>query len=263
MLPPTDFPILRTPAFRQGTVVIAGYRYMVTPSLVEILEGRDWMVVTTFSTAACMEMALKCLPVLFVIDYVPTAAFAIDLLHSIRSNGIISQAGIIVIGGTPSEADEIRALDAGADDYIAPPLRRERFLARAQGLINRARLADDATTLRYADIRMDVARHRVFRNGASIELGPTPYKLLRHFLENPERVFSPEELGDALWGRGAALRTVSGIATYVSLLRRYLKQSGQADPIRTVKGGYCLQAAANEDVDISASRVMNPLGIAS
>ena len=88
---------------------------------------------------------------------------------------------------------------------------------------------------------MDLAAHRVHRNGREIKLGPTEYRLLRHFMEHPGRVFSREQLLDAVWGRDVyvELRTVD---VHIRRLRKALNEGGETDVIRTVRSaGYALE----------------------
>jgi two-component system phosphate regulon response regulator PhoB len=89
---------------------------------------------------------------------------------------------------------------------------------------------------------MDVASHRVRRDGKPLQLGPTEFRLLRHFLEHPGRVFSRERLLDIVWAHNAdvGLRTVD---VHVRRLRQALNADGGEDPFRTVRGsGYALDS---------------------
>ncbi|HEV3178540.1 MAG TPA: winged helix-turn-helix domain-containing protein, partial [Stellaceae bacterium] len=100
--------------------------------------------------------------------------------------------------------------------------------------------AAGAEMLRYADLVMDLASHRVTRNGASVHLGPTEFRLLRVLLERPGRVFSREQLLDAVWGRESEIepRTVD---VHIRRLRKALNEDGRRDLIRTVRAaGYAV-----------------------
>jgi two-component system phosphate regulon response regulator PhoB len=115
-------------------------------------------------------------------------------------------------------------------------------MARVTAIMRRVRPALAGETLRYQDLEMDVAAHRVRRGGAPVPLGPTEFRLLRPMLENPRRVFSRERLLDLAWGREAEieLRTVD---VHIRRLRLALNQDGRPDLIRTVRSaGYALDA---------------------
>ncbi len=98
--------------------------------------------------------------------------------------------------------------------------------------------------LAYSDIEMDTVAHKVRRSGDSVPLGPTEFRLLRHFLEHPGRVFSRERLLDSVWGREADIepRTVD---VHIRRLRKAINEGGRSDIIRTVRSaGYALDEEA-------------------
>lgn len=189
-------------------------------------------------------MAERCLPDLFVVDGTGSISFALDLLYFVRSNEVIGQAGAIVLGDGRNKANEIRVRNAGADDFFTTDFielrsHRKEFLTRVKGVMDRSRTVNNRVKLHYADVEMDLAHHRVIRNGVRIDLGAVQFRLLWHFLENPKRVFSEEELGAVVrWG--GRDRTARTVETYVDILRGRLNQGNRPDLIRVVKGGYWL-----------------------
>jgi len=115
-------------------------------------------------------------------------------------------------------------------------------MARVGAVLRRVRPALAGEQLAYADIEMDVAAHRVRRNGEQVPLGPTEFRLLRHFLEHPGHVFSRERLLDAVWSHDPDIdaRTVD---VHVRRLRQALNQGSKPDLIRTVRSaGYALDS---------------------
>ena len=113
-------------------------------------------------------------------------------------------------------------------------------------MLRRSRPAFGEETLAFGDEVMDLSSHRVRRGTASIHLGPTEFRLLRYLMENPGRVFSREQLLDAVWGRDVFVgpRTVD---THIRRLRRALTAGGRRDPIRTVRSaGYGLDAEVGQ-----------------
>jgi two-component system phosphate regulon response regulator PhoB len=136
--------------------------------------------------------------------------------------------------------DRVRGLDSGADDYVTKPFSTSELIARLRAVIRRARPATNAEILRFGDLALDLSAHRVSRAGQPIHLGPTEFRLLRFFLERPGRVFSREQLLDAVWGRDAEveLRTVD---VHIRRLRKALNEGGHKDLVRTVRAaGYAL-----------------------
>ena len=124
------------------------------------------------------------------------------------------------------ESDRIRGLETGADDYVTKPFSPRELVARVGAVLRRVRPALAGEQLAYADLEMDVAGHRVRRGGETIALGPTEFRLLRHFLEHPGRVFSRERLLDAVWGhdRDIDARTVD---VHIRRLRQALNGEGR------------------------------------
>jgi two-component system phosphate regulon response regulator PhoB len=140
------------------------------------------------------------------------------------------------------ESDRIRGLETGADEYVTNPFSPRELLARVGAVLRRVRTALAGEQLGYADIEMDVEAHRVRRGGKAIQLGPTEFRLLRHFMEHPGRVFSRERLLEAVWPHDPDIdaRTVD---VHIRRLRKSLNEGGLPDVIRTVRSaGYSLDA---------------------
>ena len=94
----------------------------------------------------------------------------------------------------------MRGLNTGADDYITKPFNMEALIARMRALLRRSGGVPAKGRLQFHDIAMDLSAHRVQRNTRPIHLGPTEFRLLEFFMQHPRRVFSREELLDAVWG---------------------------------------------------------------
>lgn len=138
------------------------------------------------------------------------------------------------------EGDKIRGLDSGADDYITKPFSPTELIARMRAVLRRAQPSIGAELLRFEDMTMDLAAHRVVRGDREVHLGPTEFRLLRHLLQHAGRVFNREQLLDAVWGRDVYVepRTVD---VHVRRLRKALNAAGEADLVRTVRSaGYAL-----------------------
>ncbi len=152
------------------------------------------------------------------------------------------------------EPDRLQGLDTGADDYITKPFSIEELIARVRAVLRRVRPAFAEEALRFADLTMDLAAHRVFRGGREVHLSPTEFRLLRQFLESPGRVYSRDQLLDLVWGRDqeVELRTVDAT---IRRLRRALNAGGEADLLRTVRAaGYALDHAAAASGNGSSAR---------
>ena len=125
---------------------------------------------------------------------------------------------------------------------MTKPFSPRELIARVGAVLRRVRPALAGEQLAYGDLEMDVEAHRVRRSGHLVQLGPTEFRLLRHFMENPGRVFSRERLLDAVWSHDPDIdaRTVD---VHVRRLRQALNAGGRRDLIRTVRSaGYSLDS---------------------
>jgi two-component system, OmpR family, phosphate regulon response regulator PhoB len=148
-----------------------------------------------------------------------------------------------MLTGGGEGADCARSLDSGADDCVVKPFNPSELVARVRALIRRARPAAADDTLRFGDVSMDLAAHRVTRGSTAIHLSPIEFRLLRFFLEQPSKVFSRKQLLDGVWG-GIDLerRTVD---VHIRRLRQALNNGHRPDLIRTVRTvGYALDSEA-------------------
>ena len=180
------------------------------------------------------------LPDLVLLDWMLPGTSGIEVCRQLRRRRETRGTPVIMLSARGEEADRVRGLDSGADDYVAKPFSPTELVARVRAVMRRARPATDAEQLTFADITMDLTSHRVQRASRSLHLGPTEFRLLRHLMEQPGRVYSREQLLDAVWGHNVyvELRTVD---VHIRRLRKTLNQNGEADVIRTVRSaGYAL-----------------------
>ena len=168
----------------------------------------------------------------------------IEVCRRLRRRATSANTPIIMLTARGEESDRIRGFETGADDYVTKPFSPRELVARVGAVLRRVRPALAGEQLAYADLEMDVAAHRVRRSGEQVALGPTEFRLLKHFLEHPGRVFSRERLLDAVWSHDPDIdnRTVD---VHVRRLRQALNSGDRPDLIRTVRSaGYSLDAEA-------------------
>ncbi|WP_156678853.1 phosphate regulon transcriptional regulator PhoB [Sphingomonas profundi] len=168
----------------------------------------------------------------------------IEVCRRLRRLPDTANVPIIMLTARGEEEDRVRGLETGADDYVTKPFSPRELVARVGAVLRRVRPALAGERLAYADIEMDTVAHKVRRGGDSVPLGPTEFRLLRHFLEHPGRVFSRERLLDSVWGREADIepRTVD---VHIRRLRKAINDGGRSDIIRTVRSaGYALDEEA-------------------
>jgi two-component system phosphate regulon response regulator PhoB len=180
-------------------------------------------------------------PDLVLLDWMLPQLSGIEVCRRLRGRQETRNVPIIMLTARGEETDRIRGLDTGADDYLTKPFSMTELLARLRAVLRRIRpsLAEDV--VHAGDIELDRAAHRVRRAGREVHLGPTEYKLLEHLIQHPGRVFSREQLLDAVWGSDVYVeaRTVD---VHVGRLRKALGVEGVRDPVRTVRSaGYALE----------------------
>lgn len=179
-------------------------------------------------------------PDLVLLDWMLPGISGIEICRRLRRRSETANLPIIMLTARGEEPDRLRGLETGADDYIVKPFSTAEVVARVRSVLRRVRPALAGQALEYGDLHMDLAAHRVSRSGREIHLSPTEFRLLRHFLANPGRVFSRSQLLDAVWGHDQEVEMRTVDAT-IRRLRRALNGNGRADVLRTVRAeGYAL-----------------------
>jgi two-component system phosphate regulon response regulator PhoB len=180
------------------------------------------------------------LPDLIVLDWMLPKVSGIEVCRRLRQRNETRNVPVVMLTARGEETDRVRGLDTGADDYVVKPFSMTELSARIRAVLRRIRpgLAEDR--VRRGDILIDRVAHRVKRAGQEIHLGPTEFRLLDYLMQHPGRVFSREQLLDAVWGSDVYVeaRTVD---VHIGRLRKALGATDDGDPIRTVRSaGYSL-----------------------
>jgi two-component system phosphate regulon response regulator PhoB len=205
-------------------------------------EGYD--IVRTADGEEALVLAQERTPDLVILDWMIEGVTGIEVCRRLRRRASTASVPIIMLTARGEENDRIRGLETGADDYVTKPFSPRELIARVGAVLRRMRPALAGEQLSYGDIEMDVSAHRVRRDGKTIQLGPTEFRLLKQLLEHPGRVFSRERLLDLVWSHDPDIdeRTVD---VHVRRLRRAMNVGGLPDVIRTVRSaGYSLDQEA-------------------
>jgi two-component system, OmpR family, phosphate regulon response regulator PhoB len=173
---------------------------------------------------------------LVLLDWMLPEVSGIELCRRIRQRPESRKLPILMLTARGEEADRIRGLSTGADDYVVKPFSINEVLARVKALLRRATPDLIADVLTFTDIELDRAAHRVQRGHRDLRLGPTEFKLILYMMENRGRVLTRQQLIDGVWGRDGDIdeRTVD---VHIGRLRKALVRDEETDPIRTVRGG--------------------------
>ena len=183
-------------------------------------------------------------PDLVLLDWMLPVVSGLEVCRQIRRRPQTRDLPVIMLTARTEDQDAVRGLDTGADDFVTKPFNMDALLARMRALLRRTGTAPAKGLLEFHDIRLDQTRHRVQRGGRPVPLGPTEYRLLEFLMTHPRRVFSREEVLDAVWGRDIHVepRTVD---VHIRRLRKAVNGAGELDVVRTVRGaGYALDTEA-------------------
>ena len=177
-------------------------------------------------------------PDLVILDWMLPGVSGLEICRRLRARESTRTLPVIMVTARGEEAERVRGLSVGADDYVVKPFSVPELMARVRALLRRSRPERIAERLYAGDLDLDRETRRVRRGVRDIHLGPTEFRLLEYLLEKPGRVFSRAQLLDGVWGQAAEIdeRTVD---VHVGRLRKALSRGRERDPIRTVRGtGY-------------------------
>lgn len=211
------------------------------------LEREGFRVAVAEDGETALIMAAEEKPDLILLDWMLPLTSGLEVCRRLRRQPPTRDVPILMLTAKGEETDKVRGLESGADDYITKPFSPAELIARIRAALRRSQPQVDADSLTFHDVTMDLAGHRVRRNGRDVHLGPTEFRLLRYLLQHPGRVFSREQLLNAVWGHDVYVepRTVD---VHVRRLRKALNKPEEHDVIRTVRAaGYSLDLAADDE----------------
>ena len=178
-------------------------------------------------------------PTLILLDWMLPGLSGVEICKQVRYDNNVP---IIMLTARGEEADKIKGLTIGADDYMTKPFSVPELIARIRALMRRVQPVKTKGELVFEDIKMDLATCRVFRGDRFVHLGPTEFRLLQFLMEQPRHVFPREQLLKEVWGADihVELRTVD---VHIRRLRKAMNEGGEPDLIRTVRAaGYSIDS---------------------
>jgi two-component system, OmpR family, phosphate regulon response regulator PhoB len=177
-------------------------------------------------------------PDLVLLDWMLPGISGIEVCRLLRAKPESRDIPIIMLTARSEEAERVRGLATGADDYLVKPFSVPELLARIKTILRRVNPDAVAEQLKAGDLILDRKTRRVNRGLRDINLSPTEFRLLEQLMKNPGRVYSRGQLLDTVWGRDAFVdeRTVD---VHVGRLRKSLSRGRENDPVRTIRAmGY-------------------------
>lgn len=197
-------------------------------------EGFETCVANTGRKA--LEQFEKFNPNLILLDVMLPEISGLEVLRRIRKT---SEVPVIMVTAKGDTYDRVNGLDAGADDYIPKPFEIEELLARMRAVLRRTTKENSSdTVLKIRDLEMIPQEMSVTLKGETLNLSKTEFFMLKKFMENPDTVFSRNDLIEAIWGAGHYI-DINTIDVYIGYLRSKIDNSVKEEYIKTVRGcGY-------------------------
>ena len=168
-------------------------------------------------------------PDIVVTDLVMPAIDGFEMCHQIRSR---SETPIIVLSVRDQEQSKVKALDAGADDYVVKPFKIQELTARIRAHLRRVPDKHQESSIVIGDFAVDTSAHEVKVRGAALHLTPTEFDLLVHFARNAGRVISHRTLLTSIWG-SQSVQQPEYLRVFVGQLRKKLAGGSAREYIQT------------------------------
>jgi two-component system, OmpR family, phosphate regulon response regulator PhoB len=181
-------------------------------------------------------------PDLMLVDWMLPDMSGLELTRQLKRDPLMRDVPIIMLTARAAEGDKVAGLDGGADDYMTKPFSPRELLSRINAVLRRGGAAEEGDRLQVAGLTMDRASHRVSRDDREVTLGPTEYRMLEFFMQNPERVYSRSQLLDRVWGGNVYIEERT-IDVHIRRLRKALEEVQMDHLVQTVRGsGYRFSA---------------------
>ena len=202
------------------------------------LSNEGYQVSTAHDGMTGLAIARQSLPDLAILDWMLPGLSGLELCRRLRTTG--SKIPIIMMTARNEVEDRVAGLDAGADDYITKPFSVEELLARIRAHLRRTQEVYD-NILQVGDLRLDRLTHQVLRGDRLIDLTVKEFDLLAYLMQNPQQVFTKEQILENVWGYNFGGDS-NVIEVYIRYLRLKLEQQGEIRMIHTVRGvGYVIR----------------------
>ena len=216
-------------------VLVCDDELQIIRALKVILRDRGFEVLATATAKEALDTAAVENPDAAIIDLVLPDGNGVTVCAELRS---WTKMPILVLSAIGDEQEKVRALDAGADDYVTKPFGPRELIARLEAALRRAGSDEDEPVLRADGLELDVAGHTVRLAGGEVHLTPIEFDLLRTLMVNRGRLLTHGALLTQVWGPGYA-DDVATLRTHIANLRRKVEPEGSPRHIRTEAGiGY-------------------------
>jgi len=226
------------------TILVVDDEPTLRETLAEALDADGFRVVTAADGSEALLRFREHHPDLVVLDLMLPELSGVEVCRILRRE---SGVPILMLTAKSSEIDKVLGLELGADDYVTKPFSLRELTARIRALLRRTEqpAAEGPATVTLGDLTVDLAGHRLLRDGAPVPLKPKVFELLAFLLLHPGQVFSREQLLEHVWGYDYAGETRT-VDVHVHWLRTAIEPEPAAPSlVQTVRGvGYVLRRPA-------------------
>lgn len=222
----------------QFTILVVEDEQAIRSMLVMVLQQYDFNVLEAADVMQAQTILDETLPDLILLDWMLPRITGDEWTRRLKSNASYRDLPVILVTAKGEEADKIRGLDIGADDYVTKPFSPKELVARIKAVLRRSGKIHDLTQIKFQDIILDTEQHRVSIADQEVDVSPTEFSLLSFFLTHPDKVYNRTQLLDQVWGRSVYIeeRTVD---VHIRRLRKILATYQRAEWLQTVRGfGY-------------------------
>jgi len=208
------------------------------------LEAAGFEVRTYPSAFGVLPDAEKQAPEVFLLDIMIPGGDGMELCRKIRQNAALATIPIIFVTAKSSETDRVLGLELGADDYISKPFSPRELVARVKAVLRRFERPLTPQLLKAGDIEIDTGAMTLAVRGRKVATTATEFRLLDYLARHPGRVFTRDQLLDAVW-RDTQFVTPRSVDVYVRRIREKIERDPESPRmLKTVRGaGYRFEAA--------------------
>jgi phosphate regulon transcriptional regulator PhoB len=211
------------------------------------LEKEGYQLLAAADGSAGLAQLRKAPPDLLILDLMLPKLSGLEVCKEVRRDDALNRLPILILTARGEEPDRVVGLELGADDYVTKPFSPRELVARVKALLRRVEAAGTGEKLiEVGQLKIDPAAYRVTRTGKSIPLSTLEFRLLYFLAARPNRVFSRDQLLDAVWGTDRFV-TPRSVDVYVRRLREKVEVDPQKPShVKTVRGaGYMFETRAS------------------
>ena len=206
------------------------------------LKDKGYETLSVFDGEKAIDLILTEMPDLILLDWMLPSVSGIEVCRAIRREEETKEIPVIMLTAKTEEENKVTGLESGADDYIIKPFSPKELIARINALLRRASQPNSKLKLSYGNILMDTDMHRVYCCDKETKLGPREYRILEFLMQNPGRVYTRQQILDAVWGTNVYI-TDRTIDVHIRRLRKALSVTEECKVIRTIRSsGYSLDS---------------------